>query len=73
MLLTNFLFYPSINIAGPDHENFHSVLFHFNPRHYERGGQLVLNNKQEGMWGQAINGKWIKFIVCIWSPTPIFY
>lgn len=48
---------PSINIAGPDHDNFHSVLFHFNPRHYERGGQLVLNNKQEGMWGQAINGK----------------
>jgi len=45
----------SINIAGPDHNNFHSVLFHFNPRHYERGGQLVLNNKQEGMWGQAVN------------------
>ena len=45
----------SINIGGPDHDNFHSVLFHFNPRHYERGGQLVLNNKKEGMWGQAIN------------------
>ena len=45
----------SLNIAAPDHENFHSVLFHFNPRHYERGGQLVLNNKNEGTWGQAIN------------------
>jgi Galactoside-binding lectin len=45
----------SINIAGPDHNNFHSVLFHFNPRHFERGGQLVLNNKKEGIWGQAIN------------------
>ena len=24
----------SINIAGPDHNNFHSVLFHFNPLIY---------------------------------------
>lgn len=45
----------SLNIAAPDHSNFDSVLFHFNPRQFERGGQLVLNNKQSGMWGQAIN------------------
>jgi Galactoside-binding lectin len=45
----------SINIAGPNHGSYHSVLFHFNPRQFEKGGQLVLNNKQEGMWGQAVN------------------
>ncbi|CAB9504387.1 Galactoside-binding lectin [Seminavis robusta] len=45
----------SINIAGPDHDDFHSVLFHFNPRQRQRGGQLVLNNKQEGIWGTAVN------------------
>lgn len=44
----------SINIAAPDHEEFHSVLFHFNPRQHERGGQLIVNDKQEGIWGQAI-------------------
>jgi hypothetical protein len=45
----------SINIANPDNQEFDSVLFHFNPRQFEKGGQLVLNNKQEGMWGQAVN------------------
>lgn len=45
----------SINIAGPDHNEFDSVLFHFNPRQFERGGQLVVNDKQTGVWGQAIN------------------
>ena len=44
----------SINIAGPGHDDFNSVLFHFNPRQFERGGQLVINDKQEGIWGQAI-------------------
>ena len=44
----------SINIAGPGHDEFNSVLFHFNPRQHERGGQLVVNDKQEGIWGQAI-------------------
>jgi len=34
--------------------DFDSVLFHFNPRQRERGGQLVINDKQEGIWGQAI-------------------
>lgn len=45
----------SINIAGPVHDEFDSVLFHFNPRQFERGGQLVINDKQTGIWGQAIN------------------
>lgn len=44
----------SINIAAKDHDDFNSVLFHFNPRQHERGGQLVVNDKQEGIWGQAI-------------------
>jgi hypothetical protein len=29
-------------------------LFHFNPRQHERGGQLVINDKQDLIWGQAI-------------------
>lgn len=45
----------SINIAEPSHENYHSVLFHFNPRQFERGGQVVINDKQVGVWGQGIN------------------
>lgn len=44
----------SINIAGPGHDDFNSVLFHFNPRQFERGGQLVVNDKQDGVWGQSI-------------------
>lgn len=44
----------SINIATPDNDQFNSVLFHFNPRLRERGGQLVVNDKQEGIWGQSI-------------------
>jgi len=45
----------SINIAALDHSNYESILFHFNPRQFEKGGQLVINNKQEGMWGQGLN------------------
>ena len=47
----------SINIArgGADNDSFNSVLFHFNPRSREHGGKLVVNDKQDGMWGQAIN------------------
>lgn len=45
----------SFNIAGPGHDNFNSVLFHFNPRQFERGGQLVVNDKQDGVWGKAVN------------------
>ena len=44
----------SINIAAPDHNDFDSILFHFNPRQFERGGQLVVNDKEGGTWGQAI-------------------
>lgn len=44
----------SINIAMQDNDSFNSVLFHFNPRQHERGGQLVVNDKQNGIWGQAI-------------------
>jgi len=44
----------SINIAQTGNDDFNSVLFHFNPRQHERGGQLVVNDKQEGIWGQAI-------------------
>jgi hypothetical protein len=47
--------YTSINIAGPDHGDFFDVLFHFNPRQRERGGQVVINDKQQGIWGQGIN------------------
>mmetsp|Transcript_22023 Transcript_22023/g.33909 ORF Transcript_22023/g.33909 Transcript_22023/m.33909 type:complete len:429 (-) Transcript_22023:162-1448(-) len=45
----------SINIAHPGHDDFLSVMFHFNPRQHERGGQIVVNDKQEGNWGQGIN------------------
>ncbi len=45
----------SINIAQPNHENYYSVLFHFNPRQFEKGGQVVMNDKKAGMWGQGIN------------------
>lgn len=45
----------SINIAGPDHNRYESVLFHFNPRQFEKGGLLVLNNKQAGLWGQSVS------------------
>jgi hypothetical protein len=45
----------SLNIAGPNHADFYSVLFHFNPRALERGGQVVMNDKKEGNWGQGLN------------------
>jgi hypothetical protein len=46
----------SINISvANEHNNFDSVLFHFNPRQHQKGGQLVINDKKEGQWGQAIN------------------
>lgn len=28
------------------------ILVHFNPRQYDRGGRVVLNNKTEGNWGR---------------------
>mmetsp|Transcript_7870 Transcript_7870/g.15227 ORF Transcript_7870/g.15227 Transcript_7870/m.15227 type:complete len:525 (-) Transcript_7870:276-1850(-) len=45
----------SINIGLADeHNDYDSILFHFNPRQRERGGQLVINDKSEGTWGQDI-------------------
>jgi Galactoside-binding lectin len=44
----------SFNIAGPRHNDFDSILFHFNPRQREKGGQLVINDKQKGQWGRAV-------------------
>jgi hypothetical protein len=45
----------SVNIAAPDHNDMDSILLHFNPRQFERGGQLVINGKENGIWGQAVN------------------
>ena len=45
----------SVNIASSDHKDFETILFHFNPRQHERGGQLVINSKEDGIWGQAVN------------------
>lgn len=61
MMNISFYCYPttiiicSLNIAGPNHADFYSVLFHFNPRALERGGQVVINDKKEGIWGQGLN------------------
>jgi hypothetical protein len=45
----------SLNIATPENlPNMDSVLFHFNPRHFERGGQVILNDKNRGIWGQHL-------------------
>ncbi|KAG7343369.1 galactoside-binding lectin [Nitzschia inconspicua] len=44
----------SFNIAGPGHEDFDSILFHFNPRQRQKGGQLVINDKQKGQWGRPV-------------------
>jgi len=55
LITTPFFPYNSLNIAGPDHGDYYTVLFHFNPRALERGGQVVINDKKEGIWGQGIN------------------
>ena len=44
----------SINIAAPNHHNYNNILFHFNPRHFKKGGQLVINDRKESMWGNDI-------------------
>ena len=44
----------SINIALTGHDDFDSVLFHFNPRHFENGGQLLINSKETGFWRQDL-------------------
>lgn len=45
----------SFNIAAPEHDNFDSILFHFNPRQRQKGGQLVINDKQSGVWGRPVS------------------
>lgn len=45
----------SINITEPDNHDYADILFHFNPRQRQKGGQLVINDKQDGIWGQGIN------------------
>ena len=45
----------SVNIATADHNGYDSVLFHFNPRQFQRGGQLVINSKEESMWGNDLS------------------
>jgi len=44
----------SINIAAPNHDHYNDILFHFNPRHFKKGGQLVINNRVESMWGNDL-------------------
>ncbi len=36
------------------HGDYSEILAHFNPRQHEKGGQLVVNDKQESVWGNAI-------------------
>jgi hypothetical protein len=45
----------SLNVAGPNHVDFYSVLLQFNPRALERDGQVVTNDKKEGNGGQGLN------------------
>lgn len=47
----------SFNLVSPDHDGFSNILFHFNPRQYDKrgGGKIVLNDKIGEKWGKAIN------------------
>jgi hypothetical protein len=46
----------SINITTPSHKSagYNSILFHFNPRQFQRGGQLIINHKEENHWGNDL-------------------
>jgi len=44
----------SINIAAPNNDHYNNILFHFNPRHFQRGGQLVINDRNETRWGNDL-------------------
>ena len=44
----------SLNIAGPNHREYYDILFHFNPRQFQKGGHLIVNDKQEGIWGMGV-------------------
>lgn len=45
----------SINIAMPGNNGYNDILFHFNPRHFQRGGHLVINDRKETIWGNDIS------------------
>ena len=45
----------SINIAAQDNDSFNDILLHFNPRHFQRGGQLVINDRKETRWGNDLS------------------
>ena len=45
----------SINIAQPKNDDYNNILFHFNPRHFQRGGQLVINDRKDTIWGNDIS------------------
>ena len=45
----------SINIAAPNNDNYNNILFHFNPRHFQRGGNLVINDRKETRWGNDLS------------------
>lgn len=45
----------SINIAAQNNDNFNDILLHFNPRHFQRGGQLVINDRKETRWGNDLS------------------
>ncbi len=47
----------SINIATSNRENerYDDILFHFNPRQFQKGGQLVINDRKDGRWGNDLS------------------
>lgn len=47
----------SINIATCTKNNsrYDDILFHFNPRQFQKGGQLVINDRKETIWGNDIS------------------
>ena len=45
----------SINIAAQNNDNINDILMHFNPRHFQRGGQLVINDRKETRWGNDLS------------------
>ena len=45
----------SFNVAAPKYRDYFDVLFYFNPRQFEKGVMLALNDKQEGMCGHSVS------------------
>lgn len=43
----------ALNVLPPDHDESSNIWFHFNPRRRERGGELVLNDKNDSDWGKV--------------------